>query len=261
MKGVEMITDDDVRQLFQDSWSVHSQHVDHGKPLFDQFFRGKTLRMWEGQRPGGCNRHMTVFKKFNVIPEYCFSCYKILVEPRTVVELFKLMVVFDKLKLPADNTRKCMVECRKQVSGSYKGFIYCRSIEEGEEILKMVQKVVSQDISKEIPATLKRGCSEYALAYPEYAQAGKDAEVMEYRDEWREYEELADKSLGFKTPPTGRETFDTPAYTQRDAEAMYYWLTYAATIGDLSYLKISGLVLSPFQNLDRPSPFQAVEGD
>ncbi|MCK4708647.1 MAG: hypothetical protein KAU21_08525, partial [Gammaproteobacteria bacterium] len=136
-----MISDEDVKRLFQNGKSLLAKHFDPNAPLHTQFHRGVGLHVWKDQHPGGCARHMSVFNKFNIIPKYCFACYKVLIEPRTVVELFKLMVVLEKIKLPNDNTRKCIVETREQVSGAYKGFIYCRGIEEGEEILKLFQKV------------------------------------------------------------------------------------------------------------------------
>lgn len=250
-----MISDEDVKRLFQNGKSLLANHFDHNKSLNTQFHRGIGLHVWKDQHPGGCIRHMSVFNKFNIIPKYCFTCYKVLIEPRTVVELFKLMVVLEKLDLPNDNTRKCIVETREQVSGTYKGFIYCRGLEEGEEILKMIQKVISKEISKKIPVTLKRGCSEYPLAYPEYAQA------MEYKEEWQEYEDLADKNLVVNTQLSESDSHNRPAYTLQDAQTMLAWLKYAATIGDLSYLKISGGTLQPFQNVKRPSPFHLVEGE
>lgn len=256
-----MISDEYVKQLFQKGQSVLAKHGDCNKPLYTQFYRGVRSHIWENQHPGCCERHMLVFDKFNIIPEYCFNCYKVLIEPRTVVELFKLMVVFEKLELSNDNTRKCIVEGREQASGTYKGLIYCRGLEEGKEIFKMIQKVISEQISKKIPVTLKRGCTEYALAYPEYAQIGQGTALMGYKEEWQEYEDLADKTLAINTPPPVSDTYNCSAYNLQDAEVMLAWLRYAATIGDLSYLKISGRVLQPFQNVKRSSPFHPVEGE
>jgi hypothetical protein len=256
-----MISDEDVKRLFQNGQAILAKHGDRNKPLYTQFYRGIRAHSWENQHPGSCERHMSVFDMFNIIPKYCFNCYKVLIEPRTVVELFKLMVVFEKLELPNDNTRKCIVECREQVSGTYRGFIYCKGIEEGNEILKMVQKVISEEISKKIPVTLKRGCSEYALAYPEYARIGQGTVAMEYKEEWQECEDLADKKLPVNTQPPVSNTYNRPAYTLQDAQVMLAWLKYAATIGDLSYLKISNCILQPFQNVKRPSPFHPVENE
>ena len=43
-----------------------------------------------------CDRHFKVFNKFNVIPEYCFSCYKIQIIAKNVLELIKLYFLFNK---------------------------------------------------------------------------------------------------------------------------------------------------------------------
>lgn len=254
-----MISDEDVKQLFQNAWRTKTKGLDLNKPLPDQFFRGVGPGMWENPHPGGCTRHLMVFDRFNIIPRYCFNCYKVLIEPRTVVELFKLMMVFEKLDLPNDNTRKCMVECREKISGTYKGLIYCRGIEEGNAVHKIVREVVTEEISGKIPVTLKRGCSEYALSYPEYAQTKQGATAMSYKEEWQEYEDIADKQMIIDIDPAAKNyTFNSPTYTSEDAHIMLTWLKYAATIGDKSYLKISWR-LQPFPNIKRPSPFHPVE--
>ena len=200
---------------------------------------------------------MEVFDKFNAIPQYCFNCYKVLFEPRTVVELFKLMVLFEKLKLPNDNSRKCMVEAREQVAGSYKGLIYCRGLDEAKKILEIVGKAVSKEVSKKIPSTIKHGCSEFGMAYPEYLKIDKDKSTMKYKKEWQEYEDLVDQELIINNRLTISDTYNQPGYTEQDAQVMLAWLKYAATIGDLSYLKISDSTLKPFKRLKRPAPFHA----
>ena len=169
------------------------------------------------------------------------------------------MMVFDKLELQNDNTRKCLVETREQVSGAYKGIIVCRDIEEGMALLKLVQNVVSEKISKKIQVTMRRGCSEYGLSYPEYAQIGQGVATMDYKEEWQEYEDLADKELVIDTQPPVSDTYNHPTYTTRDVRVMLSWLVYAATIGDFSYLKIYNSVLKPLPDLKRPSPFQPID--
>jgi hypothetical protein len=173
------------------------------------------------------------------------------------VELFKLMVVFERLKLKKDNTRKCIVETREEVSGAYKGFVYCRGIEEGNEILNLIKKIMFNEVSEKIPITLKRGCSEYAIAYPEYAID----QGMEYKEDWQEYEVLADKNLVVNTQFSEKDSHNQLAYTLHDAHIMFAWLKYAATIGDLSYLKISGCPLPSFADLKRPDLFHPVENE
>ena len=252
-----MISDEDVKQLYVKSQRILEEHWEPNtnKRNNTQIYRGKGPLIIQNNRLVSCRRHKFVFNKFNIIPNFCFDCYKVDITPRNVIELFKLMMVFEKFDLPNDNTRKCIVETREEVSGFYKGFIYCRGLDEGKEILKIVQKVVSKDISKRIPVTLKKGCSEYGLAYPEYAQIGKGEATMEYKKEWQEYENLVDQGLVINTRPTASDTYNRTGYNEQDAQIMLAWLKYAAMIGDLSYLKISDRTLQPFQNMKRPTPF------
>jgi hypothetical protein len=202
-----------------------------------------------------------VFEQFNVILNYCFNYYKVLVEPRTVMELFKLITVIERLDLSNDNTRKCTVENRNEVSGTYKGLIYCQSLNEGKEVLEIARQVITEEISKDVPVSLKRGCSEYAVAYPEYAQTGQDAAAMVYRDEWQAHKDRADKQwVVINTQPPANPVYEPQTYTPRDALVIFTWLKYAATIGDNSYLKICWR-LEPFHNIEHPSPFRPAEND
>ena len=41
---------------------------------------------------------MSIFKEHGIIPEFCFSCFKVQVEPNSVIDLIKLFVVFDYFK-------------------------------------------------------------------------------------------------------------------------------------------------------------------
>ena len=255
-----MISDEDVKRLFYSGNQILRNRLEPTEILPNQFYRGMSPLSWEGQSPGMCKRHMAIFDRFDVIPKYCFSCYKVVIEPRTVIELFKLMVIFEKLKLPNDNTRKCLVECREQVAGTYKGLIYCRSTEEGKEIIQVIQKVLGEEISNKIPVKLKRGCSEHAVAHPEFAKTGQGAATIEYDEKWQEYEKLVDKDF-INSQPAVRNTYNHPSFTLRDAKVMLAWLKYAATIGDLSYLKITGQKLAPWDNIKRPVPFQPIKNN
>ena len=45
-----------------------------------------------------CKRHFMVFNEFNIIPKYCFACYKIQIILRNVVDLIRLFFIFDKFR-------------------------------------------------------------------------------------------------------------------------------------------------------------------
>ncbi len=261
-----MISDEAVRRLYLGgqeflarNGNLQYQSVMNIENTPSQFFRGKTDQSWDGQIPGACERHLFVFDNYNVIPRYCFDCYKVLVEPRTVVDLFKLMVLFQNVKLKNDNTRKCMVEAREECSGAYKGYVYCRGLDEGRELLDYFKNAVSVEISDGIGVSLKRGCSEFSVAYPEYAVIG-DSASMEYREEWSEREEEADKAFPGNEKYFTGETNNHPGFTAADACVMHAWLRYAATIGDLTYLIIAGKAVPRFVGLERSFTIDEEDG-
>ena len=172
------------------------------------------------------------------------------------MELFKLLMLFDGLVLPGNNTRKCMVEGRADSKGSYKGFIYCRSIEEGKEVRRILQEIVAVEISPDVPVSLKRGCSVFARTHPRYAQLKPGAPIMSFPPSWKVHEDFVDKAYASMhganagNPNVNVET--KAAYPPTEIFALQYWLQYAATIGDISYLKIAGRVLPPIPQLKRP---------
>ncbi|MEW6330267.1 MAG: hypothetical protein AB1560_02300 [Pseudomonadota bacterium] len=243
-----MIPDEDVRLLFQNKLAKQAHYG--GDPVSLQIFRGKSALLWKGQHPAGCFRHFTVFNKFGVIPEYCFDCCKVVIEPRTVVELFKLLMVFERLQLPDDNTRKCMCETRDFCPGTYKGLIYCKGVEEAKQVYEIVRLAVSDDISAATPVTLKRGCSEFERAHPGYARIEPGAVMMEYKKEWKAHEDFVDKHAVFASTNVGANS-NTP-YNPVEIFATHFWLGYAATIGDMSYLTVTGRTVPPVPQLKRP---------
>ena len=247
-----MISDDEVKQRFEKSLDIPDIVTGmlrlQGKPAAGfhldrkislQIARGIPPYLWEGAPTAGCARHMAVFDTFGAIPKYCFECYKVLIQPRSVVELFKLLMVYDRLVLPNDNTRKCMVETRNYSAGAYKGFVYCRGRAEGDEVLRIVRESTYTDISPDVPVSLKHGCSEYGQVYPDYAQMDPGRKRLEYRQDWQFYEDFVDANFVFdKTDiPDPRKKIDVP---MRERFAMQFWLRYAATIGDGSYLTLTG---------------------
>jgi len=177
-----MISDETVKNLFEECLGNLPPELLEDKQSVTQFFRGVTSRQWKNNPYPGycCQRHMKVFNIYKVIPEYCFNCYKILVVPRTVLELFKLMIVFDNIELPENNTRKCMLEVRPKISGTYKGYVYFQSLEDAKEKLPFIKDVIAEHISRDVQVEIKRGCSEYKLAYPGYdiVMIGKSSKIM-----------------------------------------------------------------------------------
>ena len=187
-----------------------------------------------------CGRHFKVFNEFNVIPKYCFGCYKIQINLKTVVDLIKLFLVFDKIKLKRNNIRKCIIENRNKIQGNYKGYIYCKEIEEAETIKKMINQMITQEDICVDNITLKHGCSEFYESYPEFKKISTNGEKkMEYDNEWKSFEEIID-SREPKRIETDKKIWSKyiEGINLCDILIINNWISYAQIIGDESYKKI-----------------------
>jgi Tfp pilus assembly protein PilF len=215
-------------------------------------------QIWRGVNDDpGCDRHKLVFEKFNAIPAYCFGCYKIPITVTTVVDLFKLLIVFETSDLPNDNTRKCFVEIRPNIKGAYKGLIYCESLAEAKELAPRIQTVLDDKIGNGATTAIKRGCSEFPLAHPAYAHFDDgDPQGMTYNEAWRKYEDLVDETMIGAKQPLIFATHNHTGVTLKDAAIMNNWLAYAAAIGDDSYIQIAGTDVPKLQVPPR-APFKA----
>ena len=79
-----------------------------------------------------------------------------------------------------------MIEMRTEVSGFYKGLIYCSSTEEAYQIANYLEIVLEKNISTGLHAVVKRGCSEYALSFPDYKAINKSGDqLMNYNEDWK----------------------------------------------------------------------------
>ena len=85
-----------------------------------------------------CTRHFEVFNSYNQIARQCYSCFKTQLNLPNIIELIKVMLAFRLSHFPQNNTRKCMIESRPGVSGSYKAFIYSNSFFISNEYKKLM---------------------------------------------------------------------------------------------------------------------------
>lgn len=116
-----------------------------------------------GDSDAACISHRKLFfsllahgKAF--VPTHCLQCWKVVVRPSTVEQLFDLLDVMETLQYRS----KCGLEERDTVHGNYGGYFYCRSKEEGlarrNEVKPIIEKRVGQ-----IPVFLKRFCTEFEM--------------------------------------------------------------------------------------------------
>ncbi len=181
-----------------------------------------------------CERHHDVFNKFNIIPRSCFDCFKIQIEPANVVELIKLSFIFDRFQFPNNNWRKCMIELRPSVSGTYKGLIYCNSYKEMDKILKDISPILKKYLKYKI--ITKRGCSEFYKSYPNYKIVDENnSDHMGYDLNWKKLEIEADLKRNSKEL---KLISSLSGLSLSDVLTMNQWLNYANLIEDKSYYDI-----------------------
>ena len=261
-----MISDNEVRQRFQKLLSLpdvltglnrlntnanYKSHMDSRINL--QVHRGQAARFWEGAPKGGCAQCVVVFTGFDAIPKYCFDCYKILIELHNVLDLFKLLLLFERIELPRNNSRKCMIETRNISSARYKGFVYCRGLEEAKDLCQVLQGAIYDGISPDISVKVKRGCTEYTQKYPEYGQINSDKDGFEYKNEWQFYEDFVDKYWSNSGNVDCYDEDGKGTDPMREVPALQFWLRYAATVGDKTYLMLTGgKVVEPLPHQSTP---------
>ena len=84
----KIISDDQVINLFSKSKNCINDFGLELKTELSQTFRRNSFNF-------NCDRHLSIFDKHDIIPEFCFGCYKVQVEPRSIIELIKLFIVFE----------------------------------------------------------------------------------------------------------------------------------------------------------------------
>jgi hypothetical protein len=106
------------------------------------------------------------------VPRNCLSCWKVVVKPRTLEQLFHLL----ELQKASGRPSKCGIEPRESVNGLYGGYFYNRSIDAGLECYYAVSEMMTADTvlaplldevdddGKTTRLILKRACTEFEHA-------------------------------------------------------------------------------------------------
>ena len=226
-----IISDDQVVDLVSKSSDYITSHCLEFRTEESQIFRRNSVDL-------NCKRHKLIFNKHNIIPEFCFGCYKVQIEPRSIIELIKLFLVFNQLELNENNTRKCMIELRPEVSGSYKGLIYCSGLKQANQIADYLDIVVKESIGLGLPSKVKRGCSEYPTSFPNYEQINNSGpQLMNYNKDWKVIEKDHDRKNYIFAKTIIRPSLSGLNFN--DVLIIQKWIDYARGIGDPSVELIS----------------------
>ena len=227
------ISDNDVIFFYKKCKEILDRNLKDFDFHLSQIWRSNTINL-------GCNRHFEIFDKFKVIPEYCFGCFKVQIELKSIIDLIKLYFVFDKLNLSKNNSRKCMIELRENATGTYKGLIYCSGIDEANLIYEQLSRILDEKIKREIKVGVKRGCTEYGIEYPEYKIIDKDSkDFMIYNNDWKEKEDIIDSNtIKYARERSINRKPTISGVTLNDILIMKNWIYYAKKIGDEDYKQL-----------------------
>lgn len=114
------------------------------------------------QRNVMCSRMHFIFETYNLIPPFCQECWKVVVRPTTLRELFKLRDLQRQMaKEDPQCWCKCGIEVRMYAPGLYGGYFYNNGRAAGEEKYIWVRKAVDEQIGQHVGVVLKRYCTEF----------------------------------------------------------------------------------------------------
>ncbi len=224
-----MITDEEAIQLYINGLEIYRKYNLDLETSLSQIYKNNEVNLY-------CKRHKLIFNQHKIIPEFCFGCYKVQVEVDSIIELIKLFLVFNTLELENNNNRKCMIEFRTNISGFYKGLIYCLGLPEALKISKELNVHIQNNIRIDLISKVKRGCSEYPIEFPEYKEIKISGDQpMNYNENWRSIEKEIDKG----NQDWGKSTKSIDGFNLNNFLIMRHWIAYAQKIGDQSVNKIT----------------------
>jgi hypothetical protein len=229
---------------------------DHIKKYNKNLYSNETQLFRKNSTNLNCKRHFKVFNEYNIIPKYCFSCYKVQINLSNVVDLIKLFLVFNNLYLKNNNIRKCIVEMRQNIKGNYKGYIYCESISEAQDIVKKINQKIKEANISNFNLNIKHGCSEYYKSYPAFEKISNDEDKeFKYFSNWEEKEKLIDLREPSRLKKDQKIWGETlKGIHLSDILTINNWICYADATGDYSYKKIynnyvsNGLIKKNLEN-------------
>ena len=223
-KEGEKIKDESIAEILMKSNTIIKKYFKNNLFLkVTQIPRG-------GKEYLNCDRAFDIFANHKVMPEYCFSCYKVQINPKNVIDLIKLFFLFDIMYFKNENLRKSFIDFREDEK-NYKGIIYCTTLEEAKKINYNVSKYLKINLDEGIQSHVKRGCKEFAEKHPEFLNLEKD--VMRYKKEWKKIENEFDAN-NQKIYKSGERKL-VYGLSLKDVLIFQNWIDFAKIEGDESY--------------------------
>ena len=223
------ISDEKIINFYNRCKLIVSKYISDFTFSKDQIYRRNKVDL-------NCERHKKVFNQFNTIPKFCFGCFKVVIQLESVLDLIKLSFIFDQFKILDKFDRKCMIDKKSKL---YKGYIYCSSIQEVKDIAEQINPVLDKTLGKKIKLETKRGCSEFAISYPDYKEIKADhKKMMHYPEELSKNEKIIDQqNYKDNLEKRRKKQKSLKGTTLSDFLIIHNWIMYASSINDLSSQK------------------------
>ncbi len=213
---------------------------DNIKKNYENFVFEETQIYRKNSEDLNCKRHFKVFNKFNIIPKFCFSCYKVQINLKNVIDLIKLYLIFDNMSLQNNNIRKCVVEVRNEIKGNYKGYIYCSELTESIKVKEDLNKILIDEKLDNFNIEIKHGCTEYYNSFPKFKKINFNGkQELDYNKDWQEKENSIDNEEPIRSENNKKIWVQSAkGINLSDILIIKNWISYAHIIGDHSYKKI-----------------------
>ena len=195
-------------------WDTPWHHVRHHAAL--------DCNLWHRVMFDAVSMQLPESRRF--VPSPCQSCYKVVVRPGTIKQLFALLDLQKQLGKPS----KCGIETRPTVHGLYGGYFYNIGLDVGVDCYKTVRAAVdaADFLGPDVPVFLKRACTEYEM---ECGPSNK----WEITDDQLQIEALIEQNF----------VKDDVLREQSEAAILYVhrkWIEFAYMNGDPTYSEFSG---------------------
>lgn len=157
------------------------------------------------------------------IPSGCQACWKVVIRPANVYELFMLLGVLQAAGFPS----KCGMDFRRHTCQPYGGFVYCDGQPHGREVLEYLRPIIAEQVSAETATKmiLKRGCTEFDRKLPS--------------DQWTmpDSHQKLERYLIDMFVPEAYEYHESDATTAFKCQD---FILFANSIGDMSWKNVVG---------------------
>jgi hypothetical protein len=188
-------------------------------------------------KENACEYFWLLEKHLKFVPRHCMNCWKVVVKPQTLEQLFKL----EKWMWTLNKPSKCGVEDRDYVPQLYGAYFYNRGREAGDDCFEAVRGILAKDellrpLVDEGHIILKRFCSEFEI------RVGNSSEYVrpDYADKW---EDICEYHFG------KQENLGIPATEDTIKYCHLRWIQFAYDRRDMTALKYNNghhLYTQPF---------------